>query len=108
MRKFILVAVLALVLVPVARAEFHAPQTGFWRYCGAGVWGWHGAKHYTSCPFARNIALGVRKSPQYGSYRLVGDAYSPVTHKTYIVNCVRRGAYAYRCTAGIGAIAWVG
>lgn len=102
------VAVVAMIFAAGARAAFHPPISGFWTYCKAGVWAWHGATHYTSCPFARNVALGVRMSPEFGAYRLVGEAYSPVTHRTYVVNCVRRAYIAYRCTAGIQAIIWVG
>ena len=107
-RILITLSLAALLIVPVARADFHAPSSGYWRYCGSGVWGWKGAEHYTSCPFARNVAAGVRRSSDFGSYKLIGDAYSPVTHRTYIVHCVRRGGYAYRCTAGVGAIVWIG
>jgi hypothetical protein len=99
---------IALLLPAVALADFHAPPKGFWAYCGHYVWAWHGATHYTSCPFALNIGRGVRMSPDFGKYHLVGTAYSPVTHRTYSVNCIQKWNLAYRCTAGIGAIAWIG
>lgn len=107
-RLAIIASITALTLVPIASAGFHAPNAGYWRYCGTGVWAWVGTSHYTSCPFAKNIARGVRSSSDFGSYKLVGTAWSPVTHKTYSVNCTRRAYKTYRCTAGIGAIAWIG
>lgn len=107
MKKVVLISILALVFcVPVAKAEFHAPPAGYWQNCGYGIWGWHGASHYASCPFSLNIGRGVRYSSEYGAYRLIGTSYSPVTHKTYRVNCIRH-TYGYRCTAGISAVIWV-
>ena len=104
----LLVALLALAIVPVAKADFRAPPTGYWRYCGQHIWGWKGTAHYTSCPFALNVGRAVRRSPDFGMHLLRGRIYSPVTHLTYVVNCVRRPYYVYRCTAGLEAVIWVG
>jgi hypothetical protein len=109
--KLVVITLMAMALtfaiVHEASAEFRAPSSGYWTYCGGRVWAWHGLTHYTSCPFALNVARGVRRSPDWGMNFLVGTSYSPVTHKTYTVKCRRVVFTTYRCTAGIGAIVWV-
>jgi hypothetical protein len=55
------------------------------------------ANGHTSCPFARNVARRFAS----GSYH--PTVYSPVTGRSYRMNCYRRSARSYACSGGNNA-----
>ena len=65
--------------------------------CGDGVFA---GRPNTSCPFAKNVRDGWFAVPE-DSVEI--DVYSPVTHKTYTMACVRSGDHV-TCRGGNNAV----
>jgi opacity protein-like surface antigen len=93
MNKIILAALTALIaLAAPAAAHADNPHDGM-RHCGttpSGVYQVRAPKT-TSCPFAMNTMRAVRNLQQHGwigaGDRFVATAHSPVTRRSYLLNC---------------------
>ncbi len=65
--------------------------------CGDGI----SVNSVTSCPFAHNVELGYYEQVGSGSGSV--EAYSPVTHRSYLMTC--SGA-PHECTGGDNAVVY--
>jgi hypothetical protein len=80
--------------------------------CRVGVgwseYGWAFASNSTTCPFAaRVVRQADRNVWRYGPGAFRISAWSPVTHRWYLMSCNATRGYHVSCVGGIGSrVSW--
>lgn len=80
-----------------AVAPAPSPSYDYTGTCGNGI----SVNAVTSCPFARNVQRAYYEEVGSGAGSV--EAYSPVTHRTYLMTC---GGAPHECTGGDNAVVY--
>ncbi len=82
---------------PAPSKPHRAPDYGYAGSCGGGI----SVNSVTTCPFAQNVEQGYYEQVGSGSGSV--EAYSPVTHRSYLMTC---SDAPHECTGGDNAVVY--